>query len=85
MAKAGTWDTSDADERKLGEQNRLDTCVVLAVNDAYQMLLPLRAEGEIPIDQAPNIKQIPSTKFKISNNANSFEFEYWSLDIVLNL
>jgi hypothetical protein len=27
------WDFPDAEARKLGERNRLDTCVVLAVND----------------------------------------------------
>ena len=32
-AKAGTWDVSDADERKLGERKGLETPVVLAVND----------------------------------------------------
>jgi hypothetical protein len=33
MAKAGTWVFPDAEARKLGERNRLETCVVLAVND----------------------------------------------------
>ena len=31
-AKAGTWDLTDAEERKLGERNGLETRVVLAVN-----------------------------------------------------
>ena len=34
MAKAGTWASTDAKTRKLGEQTGLDTLVVLAVNDA---------------------------------------------------
>ena len=32
-AKAGTWDGFDAEARKRGEQNGLDTRVVHAVND----------------------------------------------------
>ena len=31
-AKAGTWDHTDAEERKLGERKGLETPVVLAVN-----------------------------------------------------
>ncbi len=33
MAKAASWITTDAEERKLGEQTGLDTLVVLALND----------------------------------------------------
>ena len=33
MAKAARWTTTDAEERKLGEQTGLDTLVVLALND----------------------------------------------------
>ena len=32
MAKAAHWTTTDAEERKLGEQTGLDTLVVLALN-----------------------------------------------------
>ena len=32
MAKAGTWDMTDAEVRKRGEQTGLDTLVVHAVN-----------------------------------------------------
>ena len=35
MAKANLWTSSDAEERKLGEQTGLDTLVVLAVNDGH--------------------------------------------------
>ena len=35
MAKATFWTSSDAEERKLGEQTGLDTLVVLALNDGY--------------------------------------------------
>ena len=35
MAKAAFWTTTDAEERKPGEQTGLDTPVVLAVNDGY--------------------------------------------------
>ena len=35
MAKAGLWATTDAEERKRGEQTGLDTLVVHAVNDEY--------------------------------------------------
>ena len=35
MAKAARWTTTDAEERKLGEQTGLDTLVVHALNDAY--------------------------------------------------
>ena len=34
-AKAAHWVSSDAEERKLGEQTGLDTPVVLAVNDEH--------------------------------------------------
>ena len=34
-AKAGIWDLSDADKRKLGERKGLETPVVLAVNDGH--------------------------------------------------
>jgi hypothetical protein len=33
VAKAAHWTTTDAEERKLGEQTGLDTLVVLALND----------------------------------------------------
>jgi hypothetical protein len=33
VAKAATWTTTDAEERKRGEQTGLDTLVVHAVND----------------------------------------------------
>ena len=34
-AKAAHWVSTDAEERKLGEQTGLDTPVVLAVNDEH--------------------------------------------------
>jgi len=34
-AKAADWCISDAEKRKLGERNGLDTRVVLAVNDDH--------------------------------------------------
>lgn len=37
MAKADYWKEIDAETRKLGERSRLETCVVLAVNEC---LLP---------------------------------------------
>ncbi len=37
MAKASRWDYSDAKARKRGEQTGLDTPVVHAVNDEYQL------------------------------------------------
>ena len=33
MAKAASWDNTDAEARKRGEQTGLDTLVVHAVND----------------------------------------------------
>ena len=33
MAKAASWDTTDAQARKRGEQTGLDTLVVHALND----------------------------------------------------
>ncbi len=38
MAKATFWPITDAEARKRGEQTGLDTLVVHAVNDAYQVL-----------------------------------------------
>ena len=35
MAKAATWDKTDAHARKRGEQTGLDTLVVHAVNDEH--------------------------------------------------
>jgi hypothetical protein len=35
MAKAATWDGTDAEERKHGYQTGLDTPVVHAVNDGH--------------------------------------------------
>ncbi len=37
MAKAGLWAVTDAEERKRGERTGLDTLVVHAVNDDYQV------------------------------------------------
>ena len=37
MAKAACWACSDAKARKRGEQTGLDTPVVHAVNDDYQL------------------------------------------------
>ena len=38
MAKATSWDNTDAHARKRGEQTGLDTLVVHALNDDYSML-----------------------------------------------
>ena len=38
MAKAGYWATTDAEERKRGEQTGLDTLVVHALNDVNWLL-----------------------------------------------
>ncbi len=37
MAKAAYWTETDAEARKRGEQTGLDTLVVHAVNDEYQV------------------------------------------------
>ena len=38
MAKAASWDITDAQARKRGEQTGLDTLVVHALNDVYRLL-----------------------------------------------
>ena len=38
MAKAAYWTVTDTEARKRGEQTGLDTLVVHAVNDEYQVL-----------------------------------------------
>ncbi len=38
MAKAAYWTVTDVEARKRGEQTGLDTLVVHAVNDDYQVL-----------------------------------------------
>ena len=38
MAKAAYWTVTDVEARKRGEQTGLDTLVVHAVNDEYQVL-----------------------------------------------
>ena len=42
MAKAASWDITDAQARKRGEQTGLDTLVVHALNDANWMLGAIR-------------------------------------------
>ncbi len=37
MAEAACWTVTDAEARKRGEQTGLDTLVVHAVNDEYQV------------------------------------------------
>ena len=37
MAKAASWDNTDAHARKRGEQTGLDTLVVHALNDDHSM------------------------------------------------
>ena len=37
MAKAASWDITDAQARKRGEQTGLDTLVVHTVNDEYSL------------------------------------------------
>ena len=39
MAKAACWTVTDVEARKRGEQTGLDTLVVHAVNDEYQVLV----------------------------------------------
>ena len=39
MAKAASWDNTDAHARKRGERTGLDTLVVHALNDAYSMFV----------------------------------------------
>ena len=41
MAKAACWTVTDAEARKRGEQTGLDTLVVHAVNDEYQVSGPI--------------------------------------------
>jgi len=45
-AKAGLWVSPDTETRKLGERSRLETCVVLAVNDPRQLLVEFSTGGE---------------------------------------
>ena len=40
MAKAAFWTVTDAEARKRGERTGLDTLVVHAVNDEYQVSGP---------------------------------------------
>ena len=47
MAKAVYWYRSDGQARKLGEQNGLDTRVVLAVNDLHQVLAHFRCASAV--------------------------------------
>ena len=46
-AKADTWNFLDAEARKLGERNRLETCVVLAVNYVRLIFGPLAWGSEL--------------------------------------
>src|SRR3989338_7134920 len=40
MAKADPWKITDAETRKLGERSRLETCVVLALNECLLAACP---------------------------------------------
>ena len=42
MAKAAFWTVTDTEARKRGEQTGLDTLVVHAVNDEYQVSGPIK-------------------------------------------
>ncbi len=54
MAKAARWTTTDAEERKLGEQTGLDTLVVLALNDQDLGCRPFgRRPGANALSPAP--------------------------------
>ncbi len=41
MAKAAYWTATDVEARRRGEQTGLDTLVVHAVNDEYQVSVPM--------------------------------------------
>ena len=53
-AKAGTWDLTDAEERKLGERNGLETRVVLAVNYVRLILDPPMAGWGLELTREAN-------------------------------
>ncbi len=53
MAKAATWDETDAEVRKRGEQTGLDTLVVHAVNDENWVLESLSLDAEANAISSP--------------------------------
>ncbi len=54
MAKAARWTTTNAEERKLGEQTGLDTLLVLALNDQDLGCRPFgRRPGANALSPAP--------------------------------
>ncbi len=53
MAKAATWDETDAEVRKRGEQTGLDTLVVHAVNDENWVLESLSLVAEANAISSP--------------------------------
>jgi hypothetical protein len=61
VAKAACWTVTDAEARKRGEQTGLDTLVVHAVNDEYQVL------GPIGLSAAANAVSIPPGEYVRKN------------------
>ena len=57
MAKADYWEEIDTETRKLGERSRLETCVVLALNECLlaapiNLLVDRCSEGN-PLSRPP--------------------------------
>ena len=61
MAKAACWTVTDVEARKRGEQTGLDTLVVHAVNDEYQVL------GAIALSAVANAVSIPPGEYVRKN------------------
>ena len=62
MAKAACWTITDAEARKRGEQTGLDTLVVHAVNDEYQV-----SGGHCPFGAEANALSIPPGEYVRKN------------------
>ena len=57
VAKAAYWKEIDAETRKLGERSRLETCVVLAVNEC--LLAAWFFRKEVPCGEANALSRPP--------------------------
>ncbi len=77
MAKAATWDETDAEVRKRGEQTGLDTLVVHAVNDENWVLESLSLGAEANAISSPPGSTAARLKLKGIDGAPHKRWSMW--------
>ena len=84
MAKAACWTVTDAEARKRGEQTGLDTLVVHAVNDEYQVLGAIALSAVASTFARMKLKGIdgdPHKRWSMWFNSKQREEPYLSLTV----